>query len=199
VSVWLKLSLVTCLAVTGSLAAGYKSLFDGKTLKGWKTDGKAEWTVEQGAIVGRQGPGTAGGDLYTNEQWVNFDLQLQFNVHWPANSGIWFRRSPSQPGYQADILDQPNYPDTFSGSLVAMGTGFLAKNADSRSVKKQGWNGLRIRVTGDSIVIFVNGKQVVSTRDSKFLKPGSIGIEVHPGSPFQGMEIRVRHVRLKRL
>jgi hypothetical protein len=194
VSVCLKLSLLAGLVFD---ARGQTSLFDGKTLTGWTSDGKAEWSVRDGAIVGRQGPGAAGGNLYTSQQWANFDLELEFKVHWPANSGIWFRRSTTQPGYQADILDQPNYPDTYSGSLVAMGTGFLARNADPKSVNKDGWNDLRITVAGDSISILINGRQVVNAKDSKFLQPGSIGIEVHPGVPFSEMEIRVRHMRLR--
>lgn len=191
--------LVAVPFLLGAQQSTWQSLFDGKTLNGWKPDGQAEWTVRDGAILGRQGSGTAGGNLYTVQQWANFDLELEFKVHWPANSGIWFRRSASQPGYQADILDQPSYPDTFSGSLVAMGTGFVAKNSDPKSVNKEGWNDLRITATGESIFISLNGKQAVRTRNSKFLQPGSIGIEVHPGVPFQSMEIWVRHVRLRPL
>jgi hypothetical protein len=193
----MRLVLLAGLVFSAPLLTGQTSLFDGTTLNGWRTDGKAEWTVEDGAIVGRQGPATAGGDLYTTQLWANFDLELQFKVRWPANSGIWFRRTASQPGYQADILDQPSYPDTFTGSLVAMGSGFLARNSDPKSVNKEGWNDLRITATGDSISIFINGKQVVNAKDSKFPQPGSIGIEVHPGNSFKNMEVRVRHVRLR--
>ena len=39
--------------------------------------------------------------------------------------------------------------------------------------------------------IGLNGKTAVQTHDSRFLKPGSIGIQVHAGDAFKGMEIRV--------
>jgi Domain of Unknown Function (DUF1080) len=178
-------------------APGWQSLTGGKNLDGWRPDGNAEWRVQDGAIIGRQGPNGAGGNLYTVQQWADFDLELEFKVRWPANSGIWFRRSAEQPGYQADIIDQPSYPDTFSGSLVAMGTGFLAKNSDAKSVNKEDWNRLRISAACDKIVIALNGKTVIKNTDSKFLQPGSIGIEVHPGKQFQDMEIWVRRARVR--
>ena len=176
---------------------GWQSLFDKKTLNGWTAEGKADWSVRDGTIVGRQGAGNAPGDLYTKDQWSDFELECEFKVHWPANSGIWFRRSASQPGYQADILDEKAYPDTFSGSLYAMGKGFLVKNTDPLSVKKDGWNRLRIRAAGEEIAIGLNGRTVVTARDSRFLKAGSIGIQVHPGKQFAAMEIQVRKIRLR--
>lgn len=176
---------------------GWQSVTDGKTLNGWRPDGNAEWSVQNEAIVGRQGRGAAGGSLYTIQQWGNFDLDLEFKVRWPANSGIWFRRTPSQSGYQADILDQASYPNTFSGSLYAMGSGFVAKNTDAASVNREGWNRLRITAACESIVITMNDKTVIKTRDNRFFQPGSVGIEVHPGNQFQGMEISVRHVRIR--
>lgn len=177
--------------------ARWVSLFDGKSLAGWRAEGKADWSVREGAIVGRQGPGNAPGDLYTEKEWADFELECEFMVVWPANSGIWFRRSAAQPGYQADILDEKNYPDTFSGSLYAMGKGFIAKNSDPKSVRKNGWNRLRISAVGDQMVIGLNGKTVVKTRDNLFGKPGSIGLQVHPGDQYKSMEIRVRKIRLR--
>lgn len=190
-------ALLLAASVLSAQVPVWQSLTDGKTLDGWRPDGNAEWRVQDGAIVGRQGPNTAGGNLYTLQQLADFDLELEFKVRWPANSGIWFRRSASQPGYQADILDQPSYPDTFSGSLVAMGTGFLTRNSDAKTVNKEDWNQLQITAACETIVIALNGKTVTRTTDSKFLKPGSIGIEVHPGKQFQDMEIRVRRIRLR--
>ncbi len=140
---------------------GWISLFDGKTLNGWRAEGKADWSARGGAMVGRQGPGNTPGDLYTNAEWADFELECEFKVQWPANSGIWFRRSATQPGYQADILDEAAYPDAFSGSLYAMGKGFLVKNTDPASIDKNGWNRMRIRAAGEEIVIGLNGKTVV--------------------------------------
>jgi hypothetical protein len=188
---------LTAAHLLSGASADWQSLTDDSTLNGWRSDGNAAWTVENGAIVGRQGPSAGGGNLYTVQQWANFELELEFRVRWPANSGIWFRRSESQPGYQADILDQPSYHDTFSGSLWAVGAGFLAKNTDAASVRKDEWNRLRIHAACEAIIIELNGKAVVKANDRRFLQPGSVGIEVHPGEQFRDMEISVRQIRLK--
>jgi hypothetical protein len=181
-------------------ASGWLPLCDGKTLQGWKHEGLASWSVEQGELVGRQGPAGAVGELLTEKQWSNFELELEWKMKWPGNSGIWFRYSNAKAAYQADILDEPgSYPDAHSGSLYCMGKAFIAQNRDAANVKKDGWNTMRIRAAGDELTISQNGKTVVQIRDNTFPGPGSIGIQVHAGKGFEGMEIRVRKMRIRPL
>ncbi len=178
-------------------ANGWTSLFDGKTLNGWKVEGKATWRVEDGAIVGRQGPGGGSGDLFTEQQWADFELEAEWKMKWPGNSGVWFRRSKARTGYQADFLDQPSHPGVLSGSLYCMGKAFIAENRDASTFDKTGWNRLRIRAVGDDLTVELNGKQVVKVRDNAFPGPGSVGIQAHAGEHFGGMEVRVRNIRLR--
>jgi len=176
------------------------SLFDGKTLKGWQPSGDAAWTVDHGEIVGKQGPGAAAGDLFTERQWSDFELECEWKMKWPGNSGVWFRYRGPNSAYQADILDEPiSYPDALSGSLYCMGKAFIARNGDPFSVVRNGWNRFLVRAIGDRLVIVLNGKHVVDVRDPTFPGPGSIGIQVHPGKQFEQMEIRVRKIRLRPL
>jgi hypothetical protein len=191
----------TFLAVTaGGVAwgkSGWTKLIEGKTLAGWKPEGKAVWTVEDGAIVGRQGPGGAAGDLFTEKQWANFELECEWKAKWPCNSGIWFRYTGPNSAYQADILDQSSHPGVLSGSLYCMGKAFIAENRDASSVNKDGWNRMRIHAVGEAITVEQNGKKVVQVRDGTFRDAGSIGIQVHPGKDYDGMEIRVRGMRVR--
>lgn len=180
-------------------ASGWISLLDGKTLTGWRTEGRADWTVRDGAIVGRPGAGGGVGELLTEKQWTNFELEAEWSMRWPGNSGIWFRYSGPNSAYQADILEEPSYPGVLSGSLYCMGKAFIAKNGDVKSIHKDGWNKLRIRAVGDSITIEQNGRKVVDIRDNTFPGPGSVGIQVHTGKQFANMEIRVRKIRLREL
>ena len=196
----------TCWAVVLSLAAGaaqaqpgWLSLFDGTSLAGWKAEGKADWRIQDGAIVGRQGAGGTAGDLFTEKQWSDFELEAEWTMRFPGNSGIWFRYAGPKTGYQADFLDQPSHPGVLSGSLYCMGKAFIAENRDASSVNKNGWNKLRIRAAGDRITIEQNGKKVVEVRDGTFAGAGSIGIQVHAGKQFEGMEVRVRNLRLRPL
>jgi len=186
-----------CLAGRATaLADAPISLFDGKTLKGWKQEGGAAWSVHDGAIVGRQGPGETAGDLFTLRKWADFELEAEWKMHWPGNSGIWFRYTGPRTGYQADILDEPGYPGVLPGSLYCAGKLFLAENRDPATVHRHGWNTLRIRAVGDEISIAQNGTEVVVVRDHTYSSAGSIGIQVHPGRKFKDMEIRVRNIRL---
>ncbi len=173
-------------------------LIKGNTLDGWHKMGAAEWRVENGVIMGRQGAGWAGGDLYTDREWTDFEFEGEWKVRWPANSGIWFRRSDLSPGYQIDVLDQPRYPGVLSGSIVRMGKGFIAENRDAASVNREAWNKVRLRVAGDKITVEQNGKQVVEVHDNTFSR-GSLGIEVHGGKTFEGMEISMRNFRARGL
>ena len=178
---------------------GWISLSDGKTLKGWKAEGNASWSVDDGAIVGRQGPAGAAGDLFTEAKWADFELEAEWMMRWPGNSGFWFRVNGPKSGYQADILEERAYPDALSGSLYCMGKAFIAKNGDASTVNKNGWNRLRILAQGDHFVIEQNGKKVVDTRDATWPDAGRVGIQVHPGAAFSGMEIRARNIRLRPL
>jgi hypothetical protein len=180
-------------------APDWISLFNGKSLKGWKQEGKASWSVRDGAIVGAQGDGGTAGDLFTEKQWANFELEAEWRMKFPGNSGIWFRYTGPKSAYQADILDQPSHPGVLSGSLYCMGKAFIAENRDASSVNKDGWNLMRIRAKGDEIAIELNGKKVIQVRDATFPGPGSIGIQVHAGKPFEGMEVQVRKLRIRPL
>jgi hypothetical protein len=54
----------------------------------------ARWTVEQGAIVGRQAPDAPGwgGYLVSERAFGDFELKLEMKLDWPADSGVMIRR-----------------------------------------------------------------------------------------------------------
>ena len=94
-----------------SARAAEVSLFDGKTLDGWK--GKADlWSVKDGAIVGSTAPKGIRGNtfLVSEKSYANYILKLKFRFNGKGNSGIQFRsKQVGKPedyvisGYQADI------------------------------------------------------------------------------------------------
>ena len=187
------------LASLGVLAAGAEEWTPlvKSSLEGWKTTGNADWKVEEGAIVGRQGPGGAAGDLFSERQWADFELECEWKMRYPGNSGIWFRVGAPRTGYQADFLDQSSHPGVLAGSLYCMGKAFIAENRDASTVKRDGWNALRIVAKGNHITVELNGRKVVDLRDGTFPGPGSVGIQIHAGKQFDGMEVRVRKFRIR--
>ena len=178
-------------------AAAWKPLFDGKTLAGWKPEGKAVWTVENGCIVGVQGPGNAPGDLFTEEEFGDFELRVTYKVQWPANTGVWFRYQTPDKSYQADILEFKD-PEAYSGTLYCPGKMFLFINKAKDLEKHNDWNTMLIRAEGDSLGITLNGVKTGETRENSFAT-GRIGFQVHPGEEFKNMKVSVREVMLRDL
>src|SRR5262245_4728447 len=84
---------------------GWVQLFDGKTLKGWKVfpEGTGEWTVEDGAIVGR-GPAS---HLFSERgDYENFHYRVEAKISDKGNSGQYFRTQFMKgfpKGYEAQI------------------------------------------------------------------------------------------------
>jgi hypothetical protein len=73
---------------------GWRLLFDGKTSKGWrgyrqKSFPAKGWAVEDGMLHVQAHGG--GGDIVTEEQFGDFELQLEWRVAPGANSGVMYR------------------------------------------------------------------------------------------------------------
>ncbi len=173
------------------------ALFNGKNIEGWKPQGKALWEVKKGVLIGRQGPNGEAGDLMTVASYDNFELAVTFRVKWPGNSGVWFRYQEAKKSYQADILEHKD-PIAYSGSLYCPGKEFLTTNTNREFVDREGWNKLVIRAEGDHLVIHINGHQVADVRDDSFAE-GRIGLQVHQGDVFTGMQIMVKEFLIQPL
>ena len=182
-----------------STAASSKwiSLFNGKDLTDWEPVGHARWTVEDGVLVGVQGPDNAPGDLLTKAGYDDFLLEVTYRSEWPTNSGIWFRYQAAKKAYQADILDYKK-PVAYSGTLYCPGKLFLAANLDKSLEDRDGWNTMRVRAQGDHLEIWLNGKQTADVHDDSS-DSGRIGFQVHPGAGFGSMKIMVREVKIQPL
>ena len=85
---------------TSVMAQTWEPLFNGKNLNGWKRlNGKAEYKVEDNAIVGYTRANTPNTFLATKKNYGDFILELEFKVDETMNSGIQFR-SESKKDYQ---------------------------------------------------------------------------------------------------
>lgn len=195
----MKFGLLFLLIASCSWAQSWTDLFDGRSLNGWETTGKARWSVESGVLVGRQGEDGSAGDLFSKERFTNFELEAEWSMKWPGNSGFWFKYQGPGTGCQADFLDQPDEAGILSGSVYCIGPKFVATNRDPKTVNKNGWNRLRMRVSGDKVQVWMNGSQVADAAVSVFPGAGQVGLQVHPGKIFEGMEIRLRKARIRRL
>ena len=182
---------------TGDDNAGFVPLFNGKDLSGWKTKGKASWSVEDGVLVGKQGENNAPGDLFTEGTYKDFEVKVTYKMVWPGNSGIWFRYQSGKKTYQADILKYKK-PECYSGTIYCPGKKFLSMNTDKALEKQDDWNEMKIRCEGDRLQIWLNGRQVADVND-KTSDSGTIGFQVHPGDHYGAMRIIVKEVLIRPL
>lgn len=108
---------------------GYITIFDGKSLNGWRGYGKnhvpARWTVEDGALKFSKGEGE-GGDIIFAHKFKNFILEMEWKVSKGANSGIFYlaqevknAQGNMEPIYisapECQVLDNENHPDAKLG------------------------------------------------------------------------------------
>jgi len=204
-SVWLPATLfLTCVPLPAQDAEpapqpddeGFIALFNGEDLDGWVGTGSAEWTVEDGVLIGKQGAGNSPGDLWTKQRFGDFELVCTFKVVWPANSGIWFRADPPDVvGYQVDILDKKEYGCTI-GTIYCQG--FLSQNLDESTVNLDDWNTVRLTVEGYHIKADLNGHVVADVEDEqKRFAEGVLGFQVHPGAQYGDMRIMVKECRIR--
>jgi hypothetical protein len=102
-------------------AAGWRLLFDGRTLAGWRGLGYAgvpagHWTVENGAIkkianeqvaLGADGKRLPGGDLMTEATFGDFELSWDWKMTPAGNSGLKYNVSEELSGGQPSNVLRP--------------------------------------------------------------------------------------------
>lgn len=170
-----------------SAAAGASiSLFDGESLAGWTPvggpyDGHALWTVEDGAIVGREGPNHAGGLLYTERLFGDVELECDAWITYPFDSGVFLRMLPGERGVQATLDYRPD------GEIAGIySNGYLFHNTRAKEAwKRDEWNRVRVRCAGNPphVVVWLNGDRVTDFQVPEglgtFAPRGRIGVQVH--------------------
>lgn len=95
---------------------GFRPLFDGVSLKGWKRQprtlgqpGVGKWWVENGVLIGAQDPPGVGSYLVTEETFGDFELQIEACPDWRADTGILVRTVPQgNVGFQVLLDHRPH-------------------------------------------------------------------------------------------
>jgi hypothetical protein len=167
-------------------AAGWRLLFDGRTLSGWRGLGRdtvptAHWVVEGGAIkkmpsgiiAERAGglPPVAGGDLMFVEAFRDFELTWEWKVTRGANSGVKYnvsealsmaRSGHAALGFEYQILDDDRHEDARLASHRAGALyDLIAPNARKRLRPVGEWNRSTIVFRGNHGEHWLNGEKVV--------------------------------------
>lgn len=231
IQIALALAALTAFSLTSPAAADgeWISLFDGKTLAGWKpsTLGTAKYTVVDGTIRGETVEGSPNTFLLSEQQYGDFELEFEVKVHDKLNSGVQIRsREKTEAdlastgkggkpaadlnrffGPQVEIEASPGQAGYIYGE--ATGLNWLSpepqqKPEASHSHMKNGeWNHFRVVAKGPRIQTFINGQAVADLTHEVIYKShpkGHIGLQVHGIKKGDGpFDVAWRNLRIREL
>jgi hypothetical protein len=147
-------------------AAGWRSLFDGRTLAGWRgyrtKTVPAGWRAEDGVLT----KDSATGDLITTDHFVDFELAFDWKLSPGGNAGVFYRGTPeydhiywSAPEYQ--LLDDAGHVDG-KNRLTAAGAVFALYPAPAGVVKPANeWNSSRIVARRNHVEHWLNDQKLL--------------------------------------
>jgi len=198
-------------AIFSQSDAGWISLFDGKTLTGWKkVAGTADYKPEHGNIVGTTVVNSGNSFLVTEKEYGDYVLEMDVKIDdTTSNSGIQIRSHVDPQGhngkglvygYQVEIDPSAR---RWSGGIYDEGRRDwlypASLNEKSQSAFKVGkYNHLKIECIGHEIKTWINNVAVayiVDTMDAR----GFIGLQVHAISKpeFAGEKVYFKNIRIK--
>lgn len=183
-------------------AAEWISLFDGKTLNGWKANEHPEtFKVTDGAIVvnGERSHLFYVGDV-NGHDFKNFELKMEVMTFPGSNSGIYFHTKYQEVGFPAighEVQVNVSHSDwRRSGSIYGV------VHVDTVPVKDQQWYTQHIIVKGNMVRVLINGQLIleynepathVTPRTGRTISGGTFALQGHdPGSKVLFRNIRVK-------
>jgi 3-keto-disaccharide hydrolase len=157
-ALWLTASIVSfdSTGFSANVEPGFKSLFNGQDLTGWRGNPKL-WSAQEGVITGKTGTNADTRInhntflVFTNAPVDDFELRLSYRIV-AGNSGIQYRSrvieegkfGPIVGGYQADF----EAGKTYSGILYEeRGRGILAQRGQKTVVQEVDGK-TKVEVTG---------------------------------------------------
>lgn len=162
-------------AMSESTAGEWTTLFNGENLSGWRSYNEdapnPAWIVEDGTIVLDVDDGTeemTGGDLITEQQFENFELELEWKLSEGGNSGLFYgvREIPEHDvaymtGIEMQILDDERHPDG-ANPATSVGACYALYPPVDKAVNPVGeWNKVRLVVDGGHAEHWLNGRKIV--------------------------------------
>ncbi len=205
---------------------GFRAIFDGRSLEGWKTPDTSYWTVEEGAITGRitkEHPCSVNQYLvWQGGELADFELKLKsrLNGEGGINNGFQFRSRllPDHDvcGYQMDNnLQTPwlarLYDEYGRHTLAWRGERAVFDAEGKRAVTRipeaagdawfrlEDWHEYHVVCVGPRITLRIDGRLVAEVEDNDPRRrelQGILALQLHSGPP---TVVQFKDIRLKEL
>jgi hypothetical protein len=192
---------------------GFVALFNGKDLEGWVGDTKG-YKVEsidgQGAVVCQPG----GTNLFTKDEFADFELRLEFQLTPGANNGLALRAplegDPAYAGFESQVLDNTDAKYKGLKDWQYHGSLYGVAAATATALKPVGeWNVQTVTMKGKRVTIVLNGVTIVDV-DLDKVAPGGKTVSDHKvegltrtkghiGFCGHGDRVAFRNLRVKKL
>ncbi|CAL9332784.1 lectin [Streptomyces sp. enrichment culture] len=178
---------------------GYTSLFDGSSTTGWKQAGPGGFTLADGTLTSYGGLGML---WYSAREFTgDYSLKLDWRAAGDDNSGVFIGFPSSDDpwsavnnGYEIQI-DATDAAERTTGAVYGFKSADIA--ARDAALNPPGeWNTYELRVTGERLEIFLNGRKIndfTNTDPARSLRQGHIGLQNHG----DGDDVAFRNVRIK--
>ena len=176
----------------------WSSIFDGKSLQGWKALPGGTWQVDEGRIIGKSPKEEKRhGILLTERTFENFTVRAQFKVN-SGDSGFYFRCEPvpggvSVHGFQVEV----DYSQETGGLYETGGRGWVKKPTKEEIPKKKykpgEWTTLNLSAHDGRIVVHINGQKTSELFNDKGRKSGHIGLQLHGGDT---MDVEFKNIEI---
>jgi hypothetical protein len=164
--------LLSLSATTKNASDGWISLFDGKSLNGWKVGDNAEtFSVDSGMIIvhGKTAHLFYDGPVQ-NHNFKNFEFKADVMTHKGANSGIYIHTGYQQGGWPAKGYEvQVNNSHT---DWIRTGSLYGIVNIKEVYVKDNEWFNMYITVKGKRVTVKLNDRLVLDYTEPDNVKRG---------------------------
>ena len=166
-------------------------VFNGKDLTGWRVSQHLEsWVVQEGAIHLKSDPGREGSVLWTEREYADFVLELEFKFgKGRIDSGIFLRREPEQ----IQVGESNSLKRDLTGSPYIAGKGYpVEAQGVADLIQMTDWNAMKIVVIGSRYDVWLNGQHVMNYTSDSAIEQGPVGLQIHPGNEMQMQYRRIR-------
>ena len=161
-------------------ADGWKLLFDGKTMAGWKdyngTTLTQPWGVVDGCIQANGQGSDASGYIVTDKEYENFELSWDWKLSKGGNSGMLYHvverpdfAVPYVTGPEYQLIDEPNFAEPLEDwQKLGVDYAMYLPDTSKMKVNPQGeWNNSKIVFDNGHVEHWLNGVKLIEyTRNS---------------------------------